>query len=185
MRLLERTTSADTAVHQQLQPLRAHTWTGATTAVGSIAGDAVLLALAARRVHRAALTTRQAAAIASVVVAERSGTKLVKRRIGRRRPPERRRPKVALNPTSASFPSRHASFGFFCATVLAPGERRIRLYALASVVAVCRLHQGVHAPSDLLVGALVGATAGSAANALVSRTFSAPGHETAVACSGA
>ncbi|HEV2811566.1 MAG TPA: phosphatase PAP2 family protein [Acidimicrobiales bacterium] len=62
-------------------------------------------------------------------------------------------------PRSSSFPSGHATSGFMAATFLSEGQprwRRIGWHALASVVAASRVHVGIHHPSDVVAGALIG-----------------------------
>ncbi|KXK42139.1 MAG: phosphoesterase PA-phosphatase-like protein [Bacteroidetes bacterium OLB11] len=60
-----------------------------------------------------------------------------------------------------SFPSGHASIAFCTATSLTLNFPKwyvaIPSYAWASTVAYSRLHMGMHYPSDVLVGALLGA----------------------------
>jgi len=62
-------------------------------------------------------------------------------------------------PTSSySFPSGHAATSFACATVLsafAP-RRRVAFFLLATLIALSRLYNGVHYPTDVVAGALLG-----------------------------
>ncbi|HET6495835.1 MAG TPA: phosphatase PAP2 family protein [Thermoleophilia bacterium] len=61
-------------------------------------------------------------------------------------------------PTSTSFPSGHSAAGFAFASAVAsfkPGFG-LPLRGLAAVVAYSRVHTGVHFPSDVIVGALLG-----------------------------
>jgi membrane-associated phospholipid phosphatase len=61
-------------------------------------------------------------------------------------------------PTSHSFPSGHAASSFAAATVISVVEPRLRVpaFALALGIAFSRVYNGVHWPSDVLVGAAVG-----------------------------
>jgi membrane-associated phospholipid phosphatase len=89
----------------------------------------------------------------------------VKLLVRRRRPTLRGLPPLTSTPTQLSFPSSHASMSF----VAAPLYRRLGLpalplYTLASALALSRLYLGVHYPSDVLAGALLGsAVAGGVA----------------------
>ncbi len=61
-------------------------------------------------------------------------------------------------PTTHSFPSGHAASSFAAATVIAVLEPRLRVpaFVLAAGIAFSRVYNGVHWPSDVLVGAAVG-----------------------------
>ncbi len=99
-----------------------------------------------------------------------------------------RRPRPALaglpplmgTTTRLSFPSAHASTSF----VAAPLLRRLGLpagplYALACGLSLSRLYLGVHYPSDVLAGALLGSVvAGSVAIAYPCGRFRPLRHET-------
>lgn len=60
-------------------------------------------------------------------------------------------------PVTSSFPSGHASAGFCAATLLAADHHHpVLWYGLAAAVSWSRMHVGVHHPSDVLGGALIG-----------------------------
>jgi membrane-associated phospholipid phosphatase len=75
----------------------------------------------------------------------------------------RRRPQLAglepivATPTTLSFPSAHASTAFAGALAYShAGAPALPLYALAAGLSYSRLYLGVHYPSDVLAGALIG-----------------------------
>ena len=64
--------------------------------------------------------------------------------------------------TSHSFPSGHSSTAFAGATMLAAFAPRLRvpLYVLAALIALSRLYNGDHYPTDVLAGAILGTAVG-------------------------
>ena len=71
---------------------------------------------------------------------------------------------IGQAPDTHSFPSGHATSSFAAATVLsfALRRRRARLaaFVLAALIALSRVHVGVHYPLDILAGSLLGLTIG-------------------------
>jgi membrane-associated phospholipid phosphatase len=86
----------------------------------------------------------------------------IKRVVGRRRPELPGLPPLTGTPTALSFPSAHASTSFAGADVYSRlGLPAPLLYALAAGLSLSRLYLGVHYPSDVVAGAVLGALAGS------------------------
>jgi decaprenylphosphoryl-5-phosphoribose phosphatase len=66
-------------------------------------------------------------------------------------------PPLGGAPSSLSFPSAHATSSFACATVMTRiAPEAAVLFALAAAIAACRPYLGMHYPSDVLAGALLG-----------------------------
>lgn len=69
---------------------------------------------------------------------------------------------VIPDPISYSFPSSHATIAFAMAYVLSQYEPKLRwvLYSLATLIASSRVYLGVHYPSDVVAGAILGVAIG-------------------------
>ncbi len=88
----------------------------------------------------------------------------IKFAVRRRRPELPDLPPLTGTPTRLSFPSAHATTGFAAATAYARvGAPPAPLYALATALAVTRLYLGVHYPSDVLAGVMLGTALGALA----------------------
>ncbi len=82
----------------------------------------------------------------------------IKLAVRRRRPELPGLPALTGTPTKLSFPSAHASTSFAAARLYARlGLPAPALYALAIKLSLSRLYLGVHYPSDVLAGAVLGA----------------------------
>jgi decaprenylphosphoryl-5-phosphoribose phosphatase len=81
--------------------------------------------------------------------------------VRRRRPEIDGLPALTGTPTRLSFPSAHASTSFAGASCYSSlGLPATPLYALAAALSASRLYLGVHYPSDILAGALLGTALG-------------------------
>lgn len=82
--------------------------------------------------------------------------------VRRRRPELPGLPALTGTPTALSFPSAHASTSFAGARCYARlGLPAPALYTLAAGLSLSRLYLGVHYPSDVLAGVVLGAMAGA------------------------
>jgi undecaprenyl-diphosphatase len=85
-------------------------------------------------------------------------------------------PRQVRMPTSTSFPSGHAASAFAFANAVA-GQWPVAglpLRALASAVAYSRVHTGVHYPTDVVIGSLIGAAIGDVVTAMGRRYWTRP-----------
>jgi membrane-associated phospholipid phosphatase len=71
-------------------------------------------------------------------------------------------PALIATPTALSFPSAHASSSFAAARAYSALLPAGPLYAIATAMALSRVYLGVHYPSDIAAGALLGTLTGSA-----------------------
>ncbi|MGZ5401786.1 MAG: phosphatase PAP2 family protein [Aeromicrobium sp.] len=122
-----------------------------------MASSALLAVVGGRSGRRAAAQGLTSVAVTSAVV------NLALKRVGRRQRPDRAAEEVPTArhvqmPTSLSFPSGHSAAAFAFATGV--GNQlpvvAIPLHAAAGVVAYSRVHTGVHHPSDVVVGSVLG-----------------------------
>jgi hypothetical protein len=70
-------------------------------------------------------------------------------------------PPLGGAPSSLSFPSAHATSSFACATAMTRiAPEAAFLFVLAAAIAVCRPYLGMHYPSDVIAGAILGTALG-------------------------
>jgi membrane-associated phospholipid phosphatase len=86
---------------------------------------------------------------------------VVKLIVRRPRPVLEDLPPLGGAPSSLSFPSAHATSSFACATAMTRiAPEAAVLFVLAAAIAACRPYLGMHYPSDVFGGALLGTALG-------------------------
>ncbi|MEA2230497.1 MAG: hypothetical protein QOD83_313 [Solirubrobacteraceae bacterium] len=100
---------------------------------------------------------------ARAVLAAYALNTLLKTIVRRRRPQLEKLPALISTPTSLSFPSAHASSSFAAARAYSSLLPGVPLYIVAALMALSRVYLGVHYPSDIAAGALLGMLVGSEA----------------------
>ena len=101
-----------------------------------------------------------ASLIGPVAIGLNFGIKLI---VKRPRPTLEGLPPLGGAPSSLSFPSAHATASFAAATAMsrfAP-ELKLALFGAAATMAVTRPYLGMHYPSDVLAGAVLGTVLGA------------------------
>jgi undecaprenyl-diphosphatase len=100
---------------------------------------------------------------AFVVVATYAVNTAIKALVRRPRPVVEGLPALVATPTQLSFPSAHASTSFAAARAYGSLVPAAPLYVTAAAMAASRVYLGVHYPTDIAGGALLGLAMGSAA----------------------
>ena len=86
---------------------------------------------------------------------------LVKLLVRRPRPVVPGYPPIGGAPSSLSFPSAHATSSFAAATAMTRiDDTAAILFVLAAAIAICRPYLGMHYPSDVVAGAILGTVLG-------------------------
>jgi len=112
---------------------------------------------------------------AGVVAASYALNYAVKLAVRRPRPQLESLPALSPVVSRLSFPSAHATTSFAAAAAYRGLAPAAALYGAAAAFAVTRPYLGVHYPSDVVAGALLGTAAGEAARAVAARHLAGGG----------
>jgi membrane-associated phospholipid phosphatase len=93
---------------------------------------------------------------AKTIAATYAVNQLLKIAVRRPRPRLAGLPPLAGTMSGLSYPSAHAATSFAAARTLSPALPRSALCALATALALSRPYLGLHYPSDIVAGALLG-----------------------------
>jgi undecaprenyl-diphosphatase len=156
----------DEAVHQAVADTPTPTLDGLLQQISNAANysrlwmgvAAVLAAAGGRRGRSSAVDGLVSIAVTSAVVNQ--AAKRLSRRPRPQRAAEHKASATVTMPQSHSFPSGHAASAFAFATAVGSELPILTfpLHATAVLVAYSRVHNGVHYPSDVLVGGVIGST---------------------------
>ena len=91
---------------------------------------------------------------------------LLKTVVRRKRPQLEKLPALIATPTALSFPSAHASSSFAAARAYSALMPAAPLYVVATAMALSRVYLGVHYPSDIAAGAVLGTLVAGRAGAV-------------------
>ncbi len=83
---------------------------------------------------------------------------------------------ISYDPKESSFPSGHASFYFALSTIIYSYNKKagILFYIASFLIVIARVFVGIHWPSDILAGAILGTLGGIILNKLFKRPKKRP-----------
>ena len=168
--LLQETSAIDSAIHDAVAGTPTPTLDVAMSWISNAATySRIWVVIAAALALTGGERGRQTAirGVTAIVTTSVTADLLAKNLLPPRDRPVRSTPiagRQARMPTSSSFPSGHTASAFAFATVVTAGFPRLSLplYALATAVGYSRVHMGVHYPSDVMGGAVLGLAVGTA-----------------------